>query len=213
MPQDIYQTAKVAKVLLLLEKGKGKEFQGKTLNEIDLNEDIYYSSESEEDEEGLGDLHLPTASTSATDKISINKCKKKKHKYFIEPAGQKKLEMTELGENILNEERVLEEGLRQEKLVEEELEEPKLSREKKVKNKNETNSSKKLCESKKISGRTRWTDQEKTLVLDYFKDHLEKKATPRKYECDQFIAKHGKSMINKDWVKIKTFVYNSFRLS
>ncbi|KAH1001414.1 hypothetical protein HUJ04_005440 [Dendroctonus ponderosae] len=49
LPQDIYQTAKVAKVLLLLEKGRGKEFKGKNLNEIELEKDIYYSSESEED--------------------------------------------------------------------------------------------------------------------------------------------------------------------
>lgn len=47
LPQDIYQTAKVAKILLLLEKGKGEQFKGKSLNSIELQQDVYYSSESE----------------------------------------------------------------------------------------------------------------------------------------------------------------------
>ncbi|KAK9736426.1 hypothetical protein QE152_g12493 [Popillia japonica] len=51
LPQDIYQTAKVAKILLLLEKGRGNEFKGKKLSEIELNNDVYYSSESENEDE------------------------------------------------------------------------------------------------------------------------------------------------------------------
>lgn len=51
LPQDMYQTAKVAKVLLLMEKGKGNQFRGKKLNEIDIKNEIYYSSESEDDDE------------------------------------------------------------------------------------------------------------------------------------------------------------------
>lgn len=31
---------------MLLEKGKGREFAGKTLDEINLRSDVYYSSES-----------------------------------------------------------------------------------------------------------------------------------------------------------------------
>lgn len=34
-----------------MEKGKGKEFQGRNLNEISLQRDVYYSSESEFDDE------------------------------------------------------------------------------------------------------------------------------------------------------------------
>lgn len=55
LPQDIYQTAKVAKILLLLEKGKGKEFKGKNLNDIEFNQEIYYSSESEQETEETGE--------------------------------------------------------------------------------------------------------------------------------------------------------------
>jgi hypothetical protein len=53
LPQDIYQTAKVAKILLLLEKWKRKEFKGKSLGEIDLDNNIYYSSESENEDRDL----------------------------------------------------------------------------------------------------------------------------------------------------------------
>ncbi|KAI4461702.1 hypothetical protein MML48_5g00002968 [Holotrichia oblita] len=69
LPQDIFQTAKVAKVLLLLEKGKGKEFRGKSLSEIELGRDAYYSSESDEDDTlssirpALEDALNPTTST------------------------------------------------------------------------------------------------------------------------------------------------------
>ncbi|KAJ8933557.1 hypothetical protein NQ314_013931 [Rhamnusium bicolor] len=49
LPQDIFQTAKVAKVLLLLEKGKGKEFIGKSLNEIDVEEEAYISESSDDE--------------------------------------------------------------------------------------------------------------------------------------------------------------------
>lgn len=47
LPQDIHMTSKVAKILLLLEKGKGKEFKGRSLSDIELGREIYYSSESE----------------------------------------------------------------------------------------------------------------------------------------------------------------------
>lgn len=39
LPEDTYQTAKVVKVLLLMNAGKGAEFKGKKLDEIELNED------------------------------------------------------------------------------------------------------------------------------------------------------------------------------
>lgn len=55
MPQDIYQTAKVAKILLLLEKGKGEQFKGKTLSEIELEQDIYHSSESDDNTDDIDD--------------------------------------------------------------------------------------------------------------------------------------------------------------
>jgi hypothetical protein len=34
--QDVYQTAKIAKLFLMMDKGEGAECQGKTLEEIDV---------------------------------------------------------------------------------------------------------------------------------------------------------------------------------
>ena len=39
LSDDIYQTAKVAKVLLLLNAGKGAEFKGKSLKDIEVADD------------------------------------------------------------------------------------------------------------------------------------------------------------------------------
>jgi hypothetical protein len=35
---------------LLLEKGKGKQFKGKSLDEIEMDNDAYFSSDSDEDD-------------------------------------------------------------------------------------------------------------------------------------------------------------------
>ena len=36
MPQDVFQTAKIAKLLLMMERGVGSQNQGKTLDEINV---------------------------------------------------------------------------------------------------------------------------------------------------------------------------------
>ncbi|XP_046406622.1 uncharacterized protein LOC124171491 [Ischnura elegans] len=37
LPDDVYQTAKISKILLLMEKGEAADFKGKNLDEIDIN--------------------------------------------------------------------------------------------------------------------------------------------------------------------------------
>lgn len=60
-------------------------------------------------------------------------------------------------------------------------------------------------------GRVRWSEEEKRLVCAYFKEHIKKKIPPKKHECELFLEKKGNLMVNKDWVRIKTFVYNIYR--
>lgn len=50
MPEDVYQTAKVAKILMLLNEGKGEEFKGKSLAEIEISEDLLEFEKDEEEE-------------------------------------------------------------------------------------------------------------------------------------------------------------------
>ncbi|KAL3269119.1 hypothetical protein HHI36_008200 [Cryptolaemus montrouzieri] len=39
LPDDIYQTTKISKLMILMERGKAGEFRGKTLDEIDVQLD------------------------------------------------------------------------------------------------------------------------------------------------------------------------------
>ncbi|KAI4461252.1 hypothetical protein MML48_5g00016181 [Holotrichia oblita] len=195
LPQDIFQTAEVAKVLLLLEKGKGKEFRGKSLSEIELGRDAYYSSESDEDDTlssirpALEDALNPTTSTEN------------------ESLQQEDIRNNKEFEKVIEH---LEEGIEGNFSA---IQPADISTEDEEAGKSVTTKAiiKKGPDSKNVSGRIRWTIQEKQCVLKYFQLHLKKKVTPKKHECIQFIEKHGKNLINKDWVRIKTLVYNSFR--
>ncbi|XP_025836251.1 uncharacterized protein LOC112906405 [Agrilus planipennis] len=158
LPQDIYQTAKVAKVLMLLEKGKANEFKGKSLGEIHLSNDVYYSSESDECdlEESVPQRALNRISRQGTNNsVSTN-----------------------------NEESTLVNQERQ-----------------KEKPKGPT----------KQQGRVKWCEKEKKIVLKYFSEHIKKKIPPKKQECEEFLKYYNTDFQNKDWVKIKTYVYNVYR--
>lgn len=50
LPQDLYQTAKISKLLLLMEKGADK-YKGKSLNEIDVNPETEFAEEENSDKE------------------------------------------------------------------------------------------------------------------------------------------------------------------
>ncbi|KAJ8945466.1 hypothetical protein NQ314_009218 [Rhamnusium bicolor] len=56
LTDDIYQTAKVAKVLLLLNVGKGSEFKGKSLEEIEVADDVLECQEETAEDEETGNI-------------------------------------------------------------------------------------------------------------------------------------------------------------
>lgn len=80
MTEDVYQTAKVAKVLLLLNAGKGSELKGKSLAEVEVTaeEVIEYDEKDVEgqDETRRGALTQPETSSkllqSTNDEILQN---------------------------------------------------------------------------------------------------------------------------------------------
>lgn len=53
LPQDLYQTAKVSKLLILMENGQGDKYKGKSLSEIDIDPNIDTAEEEEEEDEFL----------------------------------------------------------------------------------------------------------------------------------------------------------------
>lgn len=63
----------------------------------------------------------------------------------------------------------------------------------------------------KLGGRMRWSEAEKKLVIKHFRQHINKKVVPKKHECEELIAKNKNLLLNKDWVRVKTFIYNTFR--
>lgn len=221
----------MAKVLLLLEKGRGTEFRGKSLSEIELNNDIYYSSESEEDSIGNTENEQLKKGKKRKTLVLDNETENDELKYAknIRSSSSGKISGRNNHEESLiadtsNSNKI--EKKQEESIITKSLECENNGAEKDQKReeniypmeKSETNEEDadprmKLFNKslKKIQGRVRWTNEEKVIVRKYFDNHVKKKITPRKYECDEFMKKHGKSVIGKDWVKIKTFVYNCFR--
>lgn len=60
LPDDVFQTAKITTLLLMMEKGEGQKYKGMTLDEIyiQLEEEIQPENEEESDEENGMDLSL-----------------------------------------------------------------------------------------------------------------------------------------------------------
>lgn len=153
LTEDLYQTAKVAKVLLLLNEGKGVEFKGKCLSEINISEDIIdFNDEKEIQNEEIENEEEQRIVNESNDKSSTNG--------KSSTSGSNNLQST--GES-----------------------------------------------SEKLSNRQKWKINDKQKVLKHFKFNIQNRITPKKAECLSFIKKY-KEFADKDWVRIKTLVYNSF---
>lgn len=62
LPNDVYQTAKVSKLLLLNENGGASQFKGKRLDEIEINLDTIDeepSGDEDHEAEKVSDLDIP----------------------------------------------------------------------------------------------------------------------------------------------------------
>lgn len=66
------------------------------------------------------------------------------------------------------------------------------------------------CEQKKI-GRIAWTQKQKEVMTDFFKAHIKNKHAPKKKEVEELRTKYVKLFENKNWIKIKAFVYNCYK--
>lgn len=56
LSESTFQVAKISKLLLMMEKGKGQEFRGKTLDEININVDTLVSDIEEAEEQELEEI-------------------------------------------------------------------------------------------------------------------------------------------------------------
>lgn len=73
-----------------------------------------------------------------------------------------------------------------------------------------TYDSKTKCKETK-NKKNRWTNEQKNIMLKYFKENVKKKIAPKKDDVEKFLAKHS-SFKGKSWVIIKAFIYNSYRM-
>lgn len=65
---------------------------------------------------------------------------------------------------------------------------------------------KKLPIRKKKSIVVPWSEKDKLLATNFFKEQINLGKAPKKYECENFIRTHK---IEKPWRKIKDFVHNA----
>lgn len=59
LPDDVYQTAKLSKLLLLMEKGEANHYKGKSLDEIEINMEENLLDEKQDDEDDVEDVEEP----------------------------------------------------------------------------------------------------------------------------------------------------------
>lgn len=91
LPDDVYQTAKISKLLILMEKGEAGEYKGKSLDEIniDLNENLLINDDDEginaedNDREEITEDLFHTKNEVATDKIQEIKVQVQKERKRI----------------------------------------------------------------------------------------------------------------------------------
>lgn len=190
LPQDVFQTAKVAKVLLLLEKGKEAEFKGKLLEDIELDNEIYCSSDEEEElplsERVLNRLSCEAELTCTDTNIEdFTDTSSRELKQFKENRTQENADLARHATESKGSLKLVSDTVNSYSIV---------------------LVSVKLHADHKIRGRVRWSAEEKKTVLTYFREHIRRKITPKKHECDELIKSNKHGFLNKDWVRIKTFV-------
>lgn len=151
LPDDVFQTAKIAKILLLMEQGSLSDFKGKTLDEINVNleADIFETHDNIIDEsvaEKIDDL----SEEISNEALEINK-------KICNPPKKRKC-------SVPTKKRIL----------------------------------------------TPWTEEQKKIVLSFFKKHIKDKRAPKRHECEELL-KRFPQLKNKEWQKIKVFVQNKYR--
>lgn len=148
LPDGIYQTAKISKLLLIMEKGGPSEFKGKSLEEIDIDMEENLLEMTEDNDE------------SDTEELSFEKSSN----------SMEQLPSTSSAELI------------------------------------------KQPISKKSTIRTLvpWTKQQKKIVKEYFKNHIQTRRAPKRFECEELKGKYSELLENKNWLKIKVFIQNEY---
>lgn len=182
LPDDVYQTAKISKLLILMEDGKADAFRGKSLDEIDLDLNEELDEGCTENEQildyDLQDYVKDKPLTCEASQIVNNNC-------------------VQQVSNVNDEPRPGPSGLQKETSELDYLMPPPS-----------------IVENNVKKGKKRtlvpWTEEQKKVVTTYFKRHIKSKQPPKRNECETLKEKYPDLLINKDWLKIKVFVQNTY---
>jgi hypothetical protein len=203
LPDDVHQTAKIAKLLFLMEQGQGKEFKGKKLDdieistseevEVNLEEDDNNPDDPEPFENDVIELSNPEPRrTSKRGKIS-NLLAQFPDKSLISAttsSSQNTCEAEDANED-LDEPRYEKKSVETDKDKDEIVKEP---------------------ERKKRRQLVPWTEEQKIATRKYFKNHIKNRIPPKKSEVENLMKETG-LFANKTWAVIKVFVQNSYKKS
>lgn len=91
LPSDIYQTAKISKILLLSQNNGINQYKGCNLQEINISEDIIESSQCDSENEDNIEVPIEEPTTS-----SVNLTTPKKRKRHVNPWSDKEKKVTEM---------------------------------------------------------------------------------------------------------------------
>lgn len=59
--------------------------------------------------------------------------------------------------------------------------------------------------------RRRYTEEQKHLMRQFFKDYIKEKKAPKKQVVVAFMEKNKEMFKDSTWIKIKAFVFNCYR--
>ncbi|CAH0563168.1 unnamed protein product [Brassicogethes aeneus] len=227
LPVDIYQTAKVSKLLLMMEKGAiPMEYKGKSLAEINFDINLEYAEENNDDldddtdensNNNNDDLEVkkisenkipPTITKKGWTPAEVDALKKEFDSYLkklIYPSGRQikdYIQKNNINRPITAVKSKLQHLMAKKELNNEEdavlLESPTCNTYPKV-----------IVNNRKIN-KTKLS-QQKQVVLEFFKSHIKQKRPPKRSECEELRVKYSDLLSNKPWTKIKVFIQNTYK--
>ncbi|KAJ8966986.1 hypothetical protein NQ314_003174 [Rhamnusium bicolor] len=196
--KQIATILQVSKLLLAINKGKGATYKGKSLEEMEFSDNVDSDTDVESSSNILGrknnkqkrkkeveeEANSPIASTST----HINK-KRKQNKRKIE----NKRETTPVASTSSN------------------SVEPDSDVSSSCNSDSRINLDRTEENLKPKIRRVRWTEEQKSAMKNFFKEHIKHKKVPKKDEIEKIISENKKLFKQKGWVKIKAFVYNCYK--
>ncbi|VEN48702.1 unnamed protein product, partial [Callosobruchus maculatus] len=197
LPQDIYQIAKVSKILQIMEKGNAANFKNRTLEEIDVDMDDIGSIEDGDEMENVDkiiSLRNETVTKDSDEHEDLSS--------LPETTGERDIMRFSAAQASSREESNAEGSdiqpyLEQEGNMERSHDIQSINRNKPLKR----------------GSRKRWSTIQKKLMKRRFSSNIKSKKVLRKEECEEFINAYKNDFEGVGWVRVKTYIYNEGRMA